>query len=53
MGIWNNFRRWCRNKNNAPLRRLLGLAVVGTIYLISGNLWATFVGFVLWLILTK
>ena len=53
MNAWDRFRRWAGRKNNAPLRRILGIAVVGSVYLISGNLWATFCALALWLVITR
>lgn len=53
MNAWDRFRRWCMKKQNAPLRRILGITIVGSVYLISDNLWATFCAFALWLVITR
>ena len=53
MKAWESFRRWCTKKTNKPLRRLLGIAFCGSVYLMTDSLWATFVSIALWLVLTR
>ena len=53
MNAWDKFRKWSTSKKNAPLRRLLGIAVVGTVYILTDSVWASFVTLVLWLCLVR
>jgi len=53
MNVWDRFRKWSTSKKNAPARRLLGIAVVGTVYVLTGSVWASFVALALWLCLAR
>lgn len=53
MNAWDKFRRWSGSKKNAPFRRLLGIAVIGTVWLATDSIWATFCALALWLCLVR
>ena len=51
MEWYKRFRSWA--KKNAPLRRLLGIVLIGTAFMLTHSIWVTFATLVLWLCLTQ
>lgn len=53
MGLWDRFRKWAKNKANAPARRLLGFVIFGTSWLLTRSVWITFATTAIWIAITR